>query len=65
MNSTEEPGWFKSSYSSGEGGACVEVAAQPRTIRIRDSKNPETAQLTVTLAGWTAFVAYVREGDQV
>ncbi|WP_432752892.1 DUF397 domain-containing protein [Streptomyces sp. JL2001] len=24
--STEEPTWFKSSYSGGEGGECVEVA---------------------------------------
>ncbi|MFM9371415.1 DUF397 domain-containing protein [Streptomyces sp. Da 82-17] len=26
MNSTEELAWFKSSYSSGEGGECIEVA---------------------------------------
>ncbi|MPY65010.1 DUF397 domain-containing protein, partial [Streptomyces spongiae] len=30
--------WFKSSYSSGEGGACLELAVHPTTIHIRDSK---------------------------
>ena len=30
--------WFKSSYSSGEGGACVEVAADRAAVRVRDSK---------------------------
>ncbi|MET7678432.1 DUF397 domain-containing protein [Streptomyces seoulensis] len=30
--------WFKSSYSAGDGGQCVEVAACPATIHVRDSK---------------------------
>jgi hypothetical protein len=30
--------WFKSSYSSDSGGNCVEVAACPHAIHIRDSK---------------------------
>ncbi|NUL07632.1 DUF397 domain-containing protein, partial [Streptomyces lunaelactis] len=36
---TERLNWFKSSYSSGEGGACVEVATCPATIHVRDSKH--------------------------
>ncbi|WP_180685499.1 DUF397 domain-containing protein [Streptomyces gossypiisoli] len=48
------PEWFKSSYSSGEGGACIEVAVQPTTIHIRDSKTPTGPHLTVTPATWTA-----------
>ncbi|AZP19148.1 MULTISPECIES: DUF397 domain-containing protein [Streptomyces] len=48
--------WFKSSYSSGEGGACVEVAVQPATVHIRDSKTPTTPHLKVTPAAWAAFV---------
>ncbi|WP_410540449.1 DUF397 domain-containing protein [Streptomyces sp. KL2] len=36
---TAEPAWFKSSYSSGEGGRCVEVAARPGTVHVRDSKD--------------------------
>lgn len=30
--------WFKSSYSDSQGGACLEVAACPHTIHVRDSK---------------------------
>ncbi|WP_406496252.1 DUF397 domain-containing protein [Streptomyces sp. NBC_01604] len=48
--------WFKSSYSSDEGGACIEVAVLPATIHIRDSKTPATPHLTVTPAAWTAFL---------
>ncbi|MCP3822895.1 DUF397 domain-containing protein [Streptomyces sp. A3M-1-3] len=55
---TMELDWFKSSYSSGEGGACVEVATSPTTIHIRDSKNKQGPQLTVTPTTWAAFVAY-------
>ncbi|MEU8031974.1 DUF397 domain-containing protein [Streptomyces sp. NPDC049099] len=32
--------WFKSSYSSSEGGNCLEVAASASTVHIRDSKIP-------------------------
>ncbi|GGO38752.1 DUF397 domain-containing protein [Streptomyces lasiicapitis] len=49
--------WFKSSYSASEGGACLEIAARPTAIHIRDSKNPEAPHLTVTPAVWAAFLA--------
>ncbi|KUO19223.1 DUF397 domain-containing protein [Streptomyces dysideae] len=49
--------WFKSSYSGSEGGACLEVAVQPATIHIRDSKTPTTPHLTVTPAAWAAFLS--------
>jgi hypothetical protein len=35
------PLWRKSSYSDGTGGECVEVAATPGHVLIRDSKNPD------------------------
>ncbi|MGW3145319.1 DUF397 domain-containing protein [Streptomyces sp. NPDC001177] len=44
--------WFKSSYSGDEGGACIEVALEPRAIHIRDSKTPTTAHLTVSPTAW-------------
>ncbi|MFM9592863.1 DUF397 domain-containing protein [Streptomyces scabiei] len=55
--------WFKSSYSSGDGDDCVEVAvALPQAIHVRDSKsNTEPGpQLTLTLspAAWADFVPY-------
>ncbi|MPY64036.1 DUF397 domain-containing protein [Streptomyces spongiae] len=56
--------WFKSSYSDGEGGACVEVAlpAPRTTIHIRDSKNPSGPQLHITASAWRAFVSAVQPG---
>ncbi|WP_326665920.1 DUF397 domain-containing protein [Streptomyces canus] len=51
--------WFKSTYSSSEGGACLEVALGPQAIHIRDSKNPEPT-LRVTPVTWTAFTTTLK-----
>lgn len=51
-----ELSWFKSSYSSGSGGDCVEVADAGTAVLVRDSKRPEAAILTVPATQWTAFV---------
>ncbi|CAM5253516.1 DUF397 domain-containing protein [Streptomyces cyaneofuscatus] len=48
--------WFKSSYSSDQGGACVEVATRPAAIHIRDSKVTDGPVLTVEPAAWSAFI---------
>jgi hypothetical protein len=50
--------WRKSSRSDSEGGNCVEVAALPTVIAIRDSKNPDGHHLAFAR---TAFVALARE----
>ncbi|TQK45220.1 uncharacterized protein DUF397 [Streptomyces sp. SLBN-118] len=55
---TEQLHWFKSSYSGGEGGECLEVATTPTAIRIRDSKVTDGPQLAVTPATWSAFLAH-------
>ncbi|WP_406407905.1 DUF397 domain-containing protein [Streptomyces halstedii] len=55
------PHWFKSSYSGAEGGQCLEVAAQPEAVLVRDSKNPTGPMLTLTQHGWSAFVAHTTE----
>ncbi|MDI3405370.1 DUF397 domain-containing protein [Streptomyces sp. B-S-A6] len=63
MNSPENLAWFKSSYSGGGGGECLEVAQDQRelTLHIRDSKNPSLPHLTATPAAWAAFLnAYAR-----
>ncbi|MFF7634553.1 DUF397 domain-containing protein, partial [Kitasatospora sp. NPDC008050] len=52
MTSTELS-WFKSSYSGNEGGECIEIAATPSTIHIRDSKDHTGPQLTITPTSWT------------
>jgi hypothetical protein len=60
LQSTEltvsESVWFKSSYSSGGGGECVEVAAATDGIHIRDSKVRSGPVLTVTPQAWAGFV---------
>ncbi|MFF3244730.1 DUF397 domain-containing protein [Streptomyces sp. NPDC002870] len=54
--------WLKSSYSGAEGGECVEVAARPGTIHVRDSKNKAGPTLRVTSRGWAAFVEFAAQG---
>lgn len=53
-----ESAWFKSTYSSGAGGECVEVAALPSTVHVRDSKDTTRAALAVDPTAWTAFVEF-------
>jgi hypothetical protein len=57
-----ESAWFKSSYSTGSGGECVEVAACPGTIHVRDSKDKAGPALCVASEGWAAFVEFAAEG---
>ncbi|MEV7862130.1 DUF397 domain-containing protein [Streptomyces hirsutus] len=51
-----EAAWFKSSYSTGGGGECVEVAATTEAVLIRDSKQPAAARLAVGADAWAGFV---------
>lgn len=48
-------GWRKSSFSSGEAG-CVEVAAGPTGVAVRDSKDRGGPIIAVPAAGWRAFL---------
>lgn len=52
--------WRKSSYSNGDGGACVEVTTVGDVCAVRDSKNPGGPALWFTPGEWAAFVAGVR-----
>ncbi|MEU9517678.1 DUF397 domain-containing protein [Streptomyces sp. NPDC048224] len=56
--SSPELAWFKSSYSSGSDGDCVEVASCPGTVHVRDSKVRQGDQLAVSPAAWTRFLTY-------
>ncbi|QHC25162.1 DUF397 domain-containing protein [Streptomyces sp. GS7] len=50
--------WVKSSYSSEEGGECVEVAPCATRVHIRDSKDTTRSALTASLAAWATFVGF-------
>ncbi|MEV7979502.1 DUF397 domain-containing protein [Streptomyces sp. NPDC086519] len=50
--------WRRSSYSSEEGGECVELAASPGTVHVRDSKDTTRAPLAIEPTAWTAFVEF-------
>ncbi|MFF7454009.1 DUF397 domain-containing protein [Kitasatospora sp. NPDC008115] len=52
--------WFKSSYSGGEGGACVEVAETTESVLVRDSKDKFGPQLAFSSAAWQSFVEFAQ-----
>ncbi|WP_411101461.1 DUF397 domain-containing protein [Streptomyces sp. cmx-4-9] len=59
MSATPELVWFKSTYSSGsEGDSCVEVAATPATVHVRDSKDTRLPGLAFAPRAWAGFVAH-------
>jgi hypothetical protein len=51
--------WRKSSYSSANGGACVEVATTDRVL-IRDTTDRDGGTLSLTTEAWRAFTATLR-----
>ncbi|MEU5163973.1 DUF397 domain-containing protein [Streptomyces sp. NPDC020875] len=55
---TDALAWFKSSYSAGDGGQCLEVATRPGGVHVRDSKDISRRPLTVRPTAWTAFVGF-------
>lgn len=55
--------WRKSSYSTNEGGECVEVAQlPPAVVAVRDSKDPGGPQLTFPAASFAHLVRAVARG---
>lgn len=48
--------WFKSSYSGGEGSACVEVKRFASGVGIRDSKDKSGPALMFTRSAWDSFM---------
>ncbi|WP_437015554.1 DUF397 domain-containing protein [Streptomyces sp. enrichment culture] len=58
VDGAEVSAWRTSSYSSGEGGQCVEVATSAHAIHVRDSKDTGRPGLAVHTEAWTAFVGF-------
>ncbi|WP_217171195.1 DUF397 domain-containing protein [Streptomyces sp. AC512_CC834] len=61
MRGVTELTWVKSTYSSGEGGDCVEVAACSHAVQVRDSKDTARPGLAVGSDAWGMFVGYAVE----
>jgi hypothetical protein len=59
LNRTE---WRKASYSTGNGGNCVEVARTGASIAVRDSKDPDGPRLAFTPRQWRSFTTQVKSG---
>ncbi|MET7340108.1 DUF397 domain-containing protein [Streptomyces sp. NPDC087866] len=54
--------WFKSTYSSSsEGDQCVEVAAAPGAVHVRDSKDLSVPELAFGETAWAGFVSYAAD----
>ncbi|MFI2374918.1 DUF397 domain-containing protein [Streptomyces sp. NPDC018964] len=53
--------WFTSSYSSGAGGECVEVALEANAVHVRDTKRVAQGGpvLEVSPAAWSALLEVV------
>ncbi|GAA2432314.1 DUF397 domain-containing protein [Actinomadura vinacea] len=54
--------WRKSSYSIGNGGECVEVAADEALVLARDSKDPDGPMLGFAPGTWRTFIGAVKSG---
>ncbi|MFH8556468.1 DUF397 domain-containing protein [Streptomyces celluloflavus] len=63
-SSLSRASWRKSSYSSDNGGSCVEVAdGFPGVVPVRDSKDLHGPALVFRADGWASFVASVKCGE--
>jgi Domain of unknown function (DUF397) len=51
------PDWRKSSYSSGNGGNCVEIGYATNVVLVRDTTNRDGHTLTFSTGSWRAFAA--------
>jgi hypothetical protein len=53
--------WRKSTYSSGQGGACVEVGTDARTVAVRDTtQHGKGPVLRVSSADWSRFMKSIK-----
>ncbi|HUN35977.1 MAG TPA: DUF397 domain-containing protein [Trebonia sp.] len=53
--------WRKSSYSTGQGGNCVEIASVPGHVAVRDTKNEGAGPvLRISPAAWSKFTRGIK-----
>jgi hypothetical protein len=51
--------WRKSTYSTGDGGQCVEVASDDM-VMVRDTTNRDGGTLAFSAAAWERFLGTIR-----
>lgn len=54
--------WRKASYSSTNGGNCVQVGTTACAVAVRDSKDPDGPKLAFAPDSWQAFTNSVKSG---
>jgi hypothetical protein len=59
MTVEHDPGWRTSSYSSTQEN-CVQVAAWPDAVALRDSKDPDGGTLSLSAAAFSSLLALAR-----
>ncbi|MGP4024649.1 DUF397 domain-containing protein [Actinomadura sp. 3N407] len=52
--------WRKSSYTTANGGECVELASVPGTVAVRDSKDPGGPKLLVSRRAFAALLSQIK-----
>ena len=52
--------WRKATYSTGNGGDCVEVGTAARTVAVRDRKDLAGPALAFAPGRWQAFTRAVK-----
>ena len=55
--------WRKSSYSTAGGNNCVEIAALPGAVAIRDSKDPHGPVRLLRPAAFRDLITRIKRGD--
>jgi len=54
--------WRKASRSNTTGGDCVELAAFPGRVAVRDSKNPEAGAYALPREAFASLVDQIKAG---
>ncbi|KOT29127.1 hypothetical protein ADK41_35020 [Streptomyces caelestis] len=55
---SDDLAWSKSSYSAGDGGECVEVAAGNGGVYVRDSKDKAGPVVDLAPRAWAEFIGF-------
>ncbi|WP_242909269.1 DUF397 domain-containing protein [Actinomadura terrae] len=63
MKDPRNASWYKSSYSTQEGGNCVELASLDSSVGIRDSKTPHTPHLSIGREALASLLSQIKAGE--